>query len=101
MARGSVASVQVDIYSFRKANKARLALQKESGGGGVQHNNNLADYQQVQAELRLCVFFGVNASVFQQLSHGPRLLQGSKKSLIQNHPGGLLLEGESLAGFAN
>lgn len=101
----------VDIYSFyERQRSAHVTLQKRlevvNQPNSVQ-NLVIKDYQQVQGKRLVCISVWMCESLSQYgglLSHDPRVLQGckkKKKSLIQNHPGGLLLQRESLAGFAN
>lgn len=72
----------------------------------TEHKNLVpGDYQQVLGELLVCVLVCICVSLCQYKEECfpmvPWSSTGQQKSLIQKHPGGLLLERESFAGFAN
>lgn len=67
----------------------------------AQETEKSSDNQQVQGEMLVCIFVCEFVSVGRTAFPWSRSSTGQQKSLIQNHPGGLLLKRESLAGFAN
>lgn len=64
---------------------------------------NFVIKEPVQDKLLVCIFVCVCEFVSARRTAFPWSWSsaGQQKSLIQNHPGGLLLKRESLAGFAN